>query len=358
MRSFETIAHGPLFLALTLLGLQACSSTPSVEQIQEDLRAGRVRGRVLDDLGPIRQEEHGYCGPAALAAVATARGQTVTTLELVPETYLDEAHGSFTFDLEHAARQIGLAPRAEFGATIESIARWLDAGVPVIVLRKVGWWPLSTFHYQVAIGYDQDRGLVVIADQGDPGAVLTDEEFLDSWPERYALAVLNAADIAPARDAEHREQSGDIEGALDSYRVYLERFPADLEASYNLARLENERGNFARARSLYEKLLDLHPDDGPAANNLADLLRERYGELERAEQLVRHAIDVDPRNSHYYRETLGEILSARGDPSADAEFQAALDSPRNLDPELRSRLLARLGRNAGPVVAPGAGAVP
>src|SRR5262245_60855222 len=255
MRSLQIVPQRPVFLALILLGLQACSSTPSVEQIQADLRAGRVRGRVLEDLGPIQQEEHGYCGPAALAAVATARGQTVTTLELVPETYLEEARGTFTFDLEHATRRIGLVPRAEFGATLECIVRWLDAGVPVIVLRKVGWWPISTFHYQVAIGYDRDRGLIVVADQGDPGAVLTDEEFVASWPERYALAVLNDTDIAPAREAERREQSGDVEGALESYRAYLEQFPADLEASYNLARLENASGNFARARALYEKLL-------------------------------------------------------------------------------------------------------
>jgi hypothetical protein len=32
-------------------------------------------------------------------------------------------------------------------------------------------------------------------------------------------------------------------------------------------------------------MLELYPDDGPAANNLADLLLQRNTQLERAEQL-------------------------------------------------------------------------
>ena len=347
MRSRLLGANGALCSSALLLALQACSSTPSVEEIQQDLRAGRVRGRVLEDLPAIHQEEHGYCGPAVLAAVATARGHEVTTRELVPDTYVEAARGSFTFDLEWTARRIGLAPRAGFGATTASLERWLDAGVPVIVLREVGWWPVKTFHYQVVIGYDQDRSLLVIADQGDPGIVITDEEMLASWPERYALAILNDADIALAREAERREGAGDTEGALESYRAYLQRFPADLEASFNLARLEKARGHLDEAGRLYERLLELYPDDGPAANNLADLLLQRNTQLERAEQLVRHALEVDPRNGHYYRETLGEILQARGDPGADAEFQAALDSPRNLDQDLRSRLQERIAQRSG-----------
>ena len=71
------------------------------------------------------------------------------------------------------------------------------------------------------------------------------------------------------------------------------------------------RKDFPGAQTAYEKVLDLNPRFGPAANNLAYLYSEHGGDKEKALQLAQTAKEVlpeDPRIS----DTLGWILYKRG----------------------------------------------
>ena len=71
------------------------------------------------------------------------------------------------------------------------------------------------------------------------------------------------------------------------------------------------RKDIPEAQAAYEKVLDLNPRFGPAANNLAYLYSEHGGDKEKALQLAQTAKEVlpeDPRIS----DTLGWILYKRG----------------------------------------------
>ncbi|MFO0984442.1 MAG: tetratricopeptide repeat protein [Planctomycetota bacterium] len=229
--------------------------------------------------------------------------------------------------------------RAHYGCSITSLLRWLDAGSPVIVLRKVGAWPWQTYHYQIIDGYDATRELLVLKDARDAGAVISFAELASTWPSRYALVLLREVDIELAARAAHAQAQGRLEDAARCYRAHLDRFPADLEAAYNLAGVELALGHVATAQQRYAAILALYPDDAPTANNLADSLCAHHGDLDQAEILARHALEVDPRNGCYYRATLGEVLRARGAPvEALNELQVALADPRNTDAELRRHL--------------------
>jgi len=74
-------------------------------------------------------------------------------------------------------------------------------------------------------------------------------------------------------------------------------------------------GDFARAQSLYERVLVIAPNDGDALNNLGVLLSGRR-EFDRALDLLRRAASVAPRNAGAWN-NIGTVLREQGK-SADA----------------------------------------
>ena len=58
----------------------------------------------------------------------------------------------------------------------------------------------------------------------------------------------------------------------------------------------NSRGPFAQAKAAYEKVLELNPRFGPAANNLAYLYSEYGGDKEKALALAQRAKEELPED--------------------------------------------------------------
>jgi tetratricopeptide (TPR) repeat protein len=71
------------------------------------------------------------------------------------------------------------------------------------------------------------------------------------------------------------------------------------------------RKDIPQAQAAYEKVLDLNPRFGPAANNLAYLYSEHGGDKEKALQLAQTAKEVLPEDARV-SDTLGWILYKRG----------------------------------------------
>jgi tetratricopeptide (TPR) repeat protein len=179
---------------------------------------------------------------------------------------------------------------------------------------------------------------------GEPGeAVETFEQLLQRFPE------LNDEPQLLARMAELQFDAGRIEQALESGRKILDRQPNDLPmiqlVGYALQRL----GRFDEALALYEaipdrfagnpeairlskiwtanalasadrfeegerillQLLEEQPDDPWLNNDLGYLWAERGINLDRAEELIRKAVDADPSNSAYL-DSLGWVLYKQG----------------------------------------------
>lgn len=71
------------------------------------------------------------------------------------------------------------------------------------------------------------------------------------------------------------------------------------------------RGDFEGAAARFDAALERGPEDAVLANAVAYSLAEAGVELERAEALVRGALEVEPESAHYL-DTLGWILCKRG----------------------------------------------
>jgi tetratricopeptide (TPR) repeat protein len=128
-------------------------------------------------------------------------------------------------------------------------------------------------------------------------------------PDR-ALAVLERAEDLPVtglviktqayrqkRDAHHAL------AALEQARQQAEEAELDgfFTADYYLlaANVYEESGNYERARETAEKALAMSPDDPVVANNVGYLLADHNEELDRAEQLIRTAVEAEPDNIAY-----------------------------------------------------------
>jgi tetratricopeptide (TPR) repeat protein len=102
----------------------------------------------------------------------------------------------------------------------------------------------------------------------------------------------------------------------------------------------------AKAISAYESLLDLDPDNVTALNNLAIEYRDRR-EFAKAEQLSRHAIEVQPSASVFFSGLFSAQISQAKFQEAEQTIQLAIQNlPRNpLVPNMRVTLYRVRGQH-------------
>ncbi len=110
-------------------------------------------------------------------------------------------------------------------------------------------------------------------------------------------------------------EQGDVERALALYDGIESAASNAAEATYAAAQLLAELGRLDQAERHLATLLETHPTHARAANDLARLLVERGGDLDRAESLARRAVLFGLESEAL--ETLGRIELARLD-EADA----------------------------------------
>ena len=121
---------------------------------------------------------------------------------------------------------------------------------------------------------------------------------------RMLSAYMRLASIYAATDQ--------FEEALGKMNEALTQNPDDEATLMIIGILHHQKGDLPKASETYEKILQLRSDFAPAANNLAYILSENEGDLERALQLAeaaRAAAPEDPRIA----DTLGWILYKRSD---------------------------------------------
>ncbi|MGA4578931.1 tetratricopeptide repeat protein [Limisphaera sp. VF-2] len=155
--------------------------------------------------------------------------------------------------------------------------------------------------------------------------------------------LLKAVEVAPDYRPAHTElariyvATGRQKEAVERLENVIRANPKDIVSLMQLALLHSELTNHTAAREVYERILKLQPRYVPALNNLAWLLAEHLGELDRAYELARQAVDLQP-GEPATADTLGWIHFKRG------EYSRALpllqDSARKLpeEPEIQYHL--------------------
>lgn len=104
---------------------------------------------------------------------------------------------------------------------------------------------------------------------------------------------------------------GKYDQALGKLNEGLRVNPDNVVALMLSGTLYHRKGEIAKAREAYEKVLALNPRFAPAANNLAWLYLEQGGNLERALQFAQTAKELAPDEPHI-SDTLGWIFYKRG----------------------------------------------
>lgn len=128
-------------------------------------------------------------------------------------------------------------------------------------------------------------------------------------------------DLADAALTTH--QSGDLDGAIKLYRIYLSRNPADAMFWSNLGALFRSQKRFDIAAACQQRALHLKPDSLSVINNAANAFYDA-GFSKDALRLRRQALKMEPGKAENYA-TLAKCLRGLGRHSeAEAELQKAL----------------------------------
>jgi arylsulfatase A-like enzyme/Flp pilus assembly protein TadD len=146
----------------------------------------------------------------------------------------------------------------------------------------------------------------VRVEQGRPDDAIPLFELAVSENEDFAMPVFNLAVLL--------EDKGEIPRAVELYERAIELAPKFHKPLFNLGRLSGRLGKLDRQQELWEAAIESNPRFIQGHYYLAKLLMDRGGDLERAEELVRKGIEIDPEHEEgplgYY--VLADLLNRTG----------------------------------------------
>jgi len=133
------------------------------------------------------------------------------------------------------------------------------------------------------------------------------------------------------------EQTGRIDEGIAYFSWLRKERPGEAEAAVGLGRLEEAKGNTARATVLYREAIRQEPAGPEAAGRLYEILKKR-GEETTLEPAIARALSLN-ENSVVHQNLMGLILSRKGDwAGAERHLRRAVE----LDPDYAG-VLANLG---------------
>jgi tetratricopeptide (TPR) repeat protein len=211
----------------------------------------------------------------------------------------------------------GAAGQALF---VRKLRRWRIALALAALLLLWGvaevWWPRQRRQDEAVAHYNLGNAQ---ADTGDlDGAIASYKNALELDPA-YASAHYNLGNAL--------KDTGDLDGAIASYKKALELDPKLAQVHYNLGNALKDKRDRDGAIACYKKALELDSKYAPAHNNLGIALGEK-GDLDGAIACYQKALELDPKlaSAHY---NLGNALADKGDlDGAIACYKKALE----LDP--------------------------
>ena len=315
--TLKAIRGALLVSAGALLGAVLFSGCALIIPQTEEMRQHRPEGlpQTAELTGvPFFPQEDFLCGPSALATSLANFGVQVTPDDLVDQVYLPGRHGSLQVEMMASARRNGtvayqLAPR------FEDLLREVAAGFPVLVLQDFGIWPFSIWHYALVIGYDLQRGHVIMR-SGDKRRLIIPYAVLEyTWKESDYWAMVTSpptkipvtATEAPYLKAVIAlEGAGNKKAARDAYAAMLERWPENLGAGIGMANMAYSLGDLKQAEAVLRRMVEKHPDQAVAYNNLAQTIFDQ-GRIAEALPLAERAVELGGPNAAAARETRDAI---------------------------------------------------
>jgi len=283
-----------VFICASVLLVSGCASLwPQTAQLRERLPQGLPERVELTEVPFFPQEDY-QCGPAALATALSTFGVKVTPEVLVPQVYIPERKGSLQIEMLTAARRHGLVSY-QLAPRFEDLLRELAAGTPVIVLQNLGIG--DGWHYAVAVGYDYERGELILRSGTTERQVLAFTVHEVVWKRSgYWAMVAVPPDRIPTTAREERwlaaiaamERAGKPADAQVAYQHFLKRWPDNVTAAVGLANTHYALGALAEAERVLREAVQRDPDSVIALNNLAQTLSDQ-GRNEEALPIIERA---------------------------------------------------------------------
>lgn len=229
---------------------------------------------------PFFPQREYHCGPAALATVLAASGVAIRPDDLAADIYLPGREGSLQAELVAATRQRDrLAYPAE--PTLESLLAQVAAGRPVLVLQKTGFGAWPGWHYAVVIGYDLERGRVLLRSGTEARLEQSIARFMATWDRggRWSLVVVEPGTL-PAQADLHRymraaselEAVGRRAAAAEAYRAATLAWPDEPLPRIGLANLAYADADLVTAERELRAAAQRMPSSVAVRNNRAVVL--------------------------------------------------------------------------------------
>jgi Peptidase_C39 like family/Tetratricopeptide repeat len=289
---------------------------PQSEEIRQNRPADLPPAIELTEVPFFPQKEF-ECGPASLASSLVYFGAQVTPEELADQVYLPERKGSLQVEMLSSARRNGMVGY-QIAPSFLDMLREVAGGIPVIVLMDFGVWPISVWHYAVIVGYDMDTSDVIVRSGVNPRVRMPYGLLEYLWKEsKYWAIVTPPPGRIPVTATEPQylkavvalEQTGKKKSAREAYASMLVRWPESLGAGIGLANADYALGDLKQAESVLRGVVEKHPDQAVAYNNLAQTLSDQGRDAE-ALPLAERAVALGGPHAAAARETL-EAISRR-----------------------------------------------
>jgi hypothetical protein len=305
------------WLALALVLLSGCAT--QTKALLSAPHADLPRQLELKATPFIAQERY-QCGPAALVMSLRAAGFAIDADALVPQVYLPQRKGSLQVEMLAAARRNG-AFSMTIPPRIDALVAELAGGSPVLVLQNLSLPIAPMWHYAVAIGYDLDRGAIILRSGTTERLVMPMATFEHTWARAgYWGMVTLAPGHLPTTAGEAAvldalvafEKSSPPAAARQTYTLAVRRWPDNLALALGLGNSAYAAGDRAAAAEAFQRASALHPDSGPAFNNLAVALKE-LGRLQEARAAAEKALALGGPWRNAALDTLASIeLAEKG----------------------------------------------
>ena len=200
----ESPAPAGFFLGLALLLallLGGCSTTPQLQRLEAAWPASLPPRAELGQVPFIAQEEH-ECGPAALAMLLQSAGLPATPEQLLPQVYLPGRQGSLQVELLVAARRQGL-PAYRLEPSLTALLQEVAAGHPVLVFQNLSLPVYPVWHYAVVIGFDRQRGTLLLHSGRTPRLEMPLSTFERTWARggHWAMVALPTSALPATAEA-------------------------------------------------------------------------------------------------------------------------------------------------------------
>lgn len=312
---------GTITLAcLCAIAISGCASLwPQTAELREGLPQGLPERVELTAVPFFPQVEY-QCGPAALATTLAATGAKVAPEDLVSQVYIPERRGSLQIEMLAAARRHGLVSY-ELAPRFDDLLREIAAGTPVIVLQNLGL--VDGWHYAVAVGYDYERGELILRSGETERKVLPFPVHEMVWKRSgyWAMVTVPPGRIPVTAD-EGRwlssiaalERAGGKSAARIAYASFLKRWPENLGAAIGLANAHHALGDLREAEAVLRDAARRAPDSVVVLNNLAQTLSDQGRHGEALPFIERAAAAGGPFAAavQQTRQTIVERISASG----------------------------------------------